>query len=109
MNTTILVHPIFGFGWRQDGHHFEEPSDFCLNVREPKEVSISARYIIGIATQKGHVLDGMYILLTARTKPSEDTSYNLFVLNNCPSLSEIIAAKELPQANITGFALVRDI
>ena len=74
-----VVHPIWGYGWRDLHQTIEPPAPFSVEFDHIEEDEGNIAVAAGTVRQSGHPLDSKYILLTLRTTSTAYSSYNVRV------------------------------
>jgi hypothetical protein len=101
----LRVEPIYGWGWfyRREKESLSPPPEFVMEA----EVALNGapfRVARGRVSIAGHLLDGLWILLTSRHEPY-DGHCNLQAFMDKPILSEY--PPQPPQ--FSGYAIVSEI
>lgn len=99
-----LVVPIYGWGWQINGASSAEPPSF--RARLAKFVRADGRELYsGRASELGHALDGMYLLLSERGPNRREFG---LVAGDQPYDLEFFGNNNVrPLGSITGFAVLR--
>ena len=75
---SVIVIPEYGYGWQREGQSIEVPPPFTLAVTRYERDDIQNVYevIVGKILDSPHVLSGLWILISLRTREAMPT-YNV--------------------------------
>ena len=108
MKSAIIV-PGYGYGWQKDGRTIDTPPAFKMEVRRYKESDTQGAYkfILGRASEPGHLLDGLWIFVGMRTAGPQPT-YNICCYDAEPPFMDggIIDLSSVG-SSISGFGTVK--